>query len=89
MNPQIYATLERMKESRKPLAMDDFAIQRNLSIDMGDLLVLLAEEAELQSKKAEKQTEKVIKLTKALQVLTYVLIAIGIIQIIPALKSLF
>lgn len=94
MNRDIYRVLDRMRKAKEGHARQyPNATQEDLTIDMGDLLTLLAEEAERWSKKGEEQAETVIGLTKALKIFTIVLVAVGIVQIAliawPLLKGLF
>jgi hypothetical protein len=91
MNQEIYAILKEMKqkENEGPIGSSEYRIQKALSIRMACLFVRLGEEAEAWSKKAEQQTDKVIGLTKGLRILSYVLVAVGLIQIGLMLKNLF
>lgn len=77
MNQEIHSIVEDMKKysAKAPLGSSD--IQNYLSIQNARLLVLLAEEAEAQSK-------KVIGLTWATVGLTVALFFLGIIQIMKS-----
>lgn len=77
MNPEIHAIIEDMKKRSPPSPLGSSDIQNYLSIQMARLLVLLAEEAENQSK-------KVIGLTWATVGLTVALFFLGIIQIMKS-----
>ncbi len=81
MNPKIHSIIEDMKKRcpKNPKASSD--IQNYVSIQTSNLLVLLAEETEIQNNKTAKQTEKVIRLTKAIHGLTWALLFIGVVQI--------
>ncbi len=81
MNPEIHSIVNDMKKRcpKNPMASSD--IQNYLSVQTSNLLVLLAEETEIQNNKTAKQTEKVISLTKAIHWLTRALLFIGVVQI--------
>ena len=81
MNPKIRSIAEDMKNRspKNPIATSD--IQTYLSVQSSELLVLLAEEAEIQNSKTTEQTEKVIRFTKAIHGLTWALLFIGVVQI--------
>jgi hypothetical protein len=82
MKQEIYSIIEEMKKRspQTPIATSD--IHTYQSVQMARLLVLLAEEAETQNNKISEQTEKLIRFTKTIQVLTYALLFVGLVQIV-------
>ena len=76
MNPKINEILESMKQRAKagPIGSSEYRTITGLSIDMADLLVLLAEESEKNAKKIAKLTNVLIGLTIVIAFLTAVLV---------------
>ena len=79
MNPEIHSTIENMKKSLP---------QSYVSLQMTQLLVLLAEETEKQSQILIKQTEQLIRFTRWLVIFTIVLAILTAILILQAFKVL-
>lgn len=88
MNPEIYTIIKDMR-NRFPVekcTMGDSERQIYLSIRSSQLSVLLAEEEEAQNKVILHNAEETVRLTRAIYILTGVMLFIGVIQIIVAVK---
>ena len=88
MNQEIFEIIDDMKGRCKANASAESDKQTYLMVQSSRLSVLLAEEAEAQNQIVAEQTKETVRLTRSINILTWVMVAVGIIQIaVAVIKS--
>jgi hypothetical protein len=88
MNPEIFSIVEDMRRRCKENPIAESDKQTYLMVQSSRLSVLLAEAAETQNQIVAEQTKETVRLTGSIHILTWVMVAVWIIQIaVAVIKS--